>query len=269
MSRGTTGSAGDQLRALREAKGMGLRDVARHSREIAAHLHVDECFVSHQYLSALEADCHKPGVYKLYTLSRLYGTKLDSLLKLYGMGNEYIVLAELGLARLTSTEEAQGVPESQELVHFPETSPASSDLDQTQLLLGGADVSVRAALALLPTDMSHPLLYGMVGRKDLTMDPLLRPGALLQIDSGRRRVEARVWRSELERPIFFLKEPRGYACGWCEVKESCLSLIPYPLSPVRIRQFRYPGEVEIIGQVTGVAMSLATADRGWRGLESE
>src|SRR5207253_9036609 len=99
MSRGTTGSAGDQLRALREAKGMGLRDVESHSRKIAAHVHVDACFVSHEDLWAPAADCHKPGVYKLYTLSRLFGTELDSLLKLYGMGDDVVGLAELGRAR--------------------------------------------------------------------------------------------------------------------------------------------------------------------------
>lgn len=88
------------------------------------------------------------------------------------------------------------------------------------------------------------------------MDPLLPPGSLLQIDSGRHEVETPRWRNEYERPIYFLYVAKGFACGWCEVSDSKLSLIPHPLSPARIRQFRYPDEVEIVGRVTAVTISL-------------
>src|SRR5438445_13180613 len=57
MSRGTTGSAGDQLRALREAKGMALRDVESRSREISARVHVDAWCAPPECLRAPEPDC--------------------------------------------------------------------------------------------------------------------------------------------------------------------------------------------------------------------
>jgi len=266
MSRGTRVSAGDQLRALREAKGMGLRDVEKESRELAARLHVDECIVSHQYLLALEADRHKPSAFKLYTLSRLYSANWLYLLKLYGMGGEYVVLAELGL--VTSSSEAQGMPASHEIIKPPETTPASDGLDQTRLLLGGADVLVQER-ALLPAGVARSVLYGIVGMKDLTMDPLIPPGSILQIDRGRRRVATAGWRSEFERPIYFLRTQQEYACGWCEVESSNLSLIPHPLSPVRLRQFRYPGEVEIVGRVTAVTISLLRTAEGLDGFAKE
>jgi hypothetical protein len=44
------------------------------------------------------------------------------------------------------------------------------------------------------------------------------------------------------------------------LRGSELTLIPHPLSGSAIRQFPYPDEAEIIGQVTGVAMRLVSAE---------
>jgi hypothetical protein len=52
----------------------------------------------------------------------------------------------------------------------------------------------------------------------------------------------------------------SYACSWVELRGSELTLIPHPLSGSAIRQFPYPDEAEIIGQVTGVAMRLVSAE---------
>src|SRR5207302_7012000 len=97
MSGGSAVSAGGQLKALREAKGMGLREVERYSRQFADALHQDEYLVSHNYLADIEADRHKPSLFKLYTLSVVYNTELFKLLGLYGMGGEDILRADLGL----------------------------------------------------------------------------------------------------------------------------------------------------------------------------
>jgi hypothetical protein len=48
----------------------------------------------------------------------------------------------------------------------------------------------------------------------------------------------------------------GYACGWIEIKNGVLELIPHPDSGVPTRTFRYPGEVDVVGRVTGVAMRI-------------
>jgi hypothetical protein len=50
---------------------------------------------------------------------------------------------------------------------------------------------------------------------------------------------------------------RGYACGWCELWRDQLLIVPHPLSQTRTRQFACPGEAEIVGRVTGVAMRIA------------
>ena len=97
-------------------------------------------------------------------------------------------------------------------------------------------------------------LYGYVGLKDYTLYPLLRPGSFLQIDDRENQVRTRPWRSEFDRPIYFLELRDGYACSWCELQGNQLTLLPHPLSGCNIRQFSYPRDAEIVGRVTGVAM---------------
>jgi transcriptional regulator with XRE-family HTH domain len=254
MSEGPRVSAGLELRALREAAGMGLREVERYSRQFAERLGNEAYLVSHNYLAEIEADRHKPSLFKLYTLSVVYNADLLKLLCLYGMGGEDILRAELGSEQPASGSGGQGALGGQEIVRAAETS--ITGVERTRLLPGGATIWDATLGALLPRIASDIALYGVIGMKDLTMDPLLPPGSIIQIDTERRSVEAAVWRNEFERPIYFLRAQQEYACGWCQVERETLSLIPHPLSPARMRQFRYPGEVEVVGRVTAVTMSL-------------
>jgi hypothetical protein len=105
-------------------------------------------------------------------------------------------------------------------------------------------------------DVRHHL-YGFVGLKDFTLYPLLRPGSFVEIDPELSNPRQRMARSEFDRPIYFVDLRAEYACAWCEVIEGKLLLIAHPLSPVKTRAFAFPGEAEIIGQVTGVAMRVA------------
>ena len=44
-----------------------------------------------------------------------------------------------------------------------------------------------------------------------------------------RRIQPSRWRTEFDRPIYFLELRNGYACGWCEVQGNELALLPHPL----------------------------------------
>jgi hypothetical protein len=94
------------------------------------------------------------------------------------------------------------------------------------------------------------------------MYPLLRPGSFVQIDSHATRTPAADWRTEFDRPIYSVELRDAYACAWCEMRGAQITLIPHPLSACMIRQFTYPNEAEIIGQVTAVAMRLVTTAEG-------
>src|SRR6202023_652336 len=87
------------------------------------------------------------------------------------------------------------------------------------------------------------------------------PGTFVQIDAQQTRVKKALAKkgggqSQFARPIYFLDIRTGYACGWCEIKDGQLTLIPHPDSGEHTRTFRYPSEVEVVGRVTGIAMRI-------------
>jgi len=84
------------------------------------------------------------------------------------------------------------------------------------------------------------------------MYPLIRPGALVEIDTSQNSVRnAAPWHNEFDRPIFFIELHDGYACGWCELQGNQLLILPHPSSPSSVRRFIYPREAEIFGRVVG------------------
>ncbi len=89
------------------------------------------------------------------------------------------------------------------------------------------------------------------------MFPLLLPGSFLQVDESKNKVREGMWRSDYERPLYFIETREGYTCCWCSLKEDQLLLQPHPLSPVQPRVVKDQREAEVLGQVVGVAMRLA------------
>src|SRR5216683_353800 len=118
------------------------------------------------------------------------------------------------------------------------------------LLLYGVDIQ--------HLDIRHGL-YGYIGLQDMTLYPLLRPGSFVQIDPRVRKVQPMRWRTEFDRPIYFVELRDGYACSWCDLLDDQLLLLPHPLSPCSVRKFKYGTDAEIVGQVTAVAMRLSDA----------
>ena len=97
------------------------------------------------------------------------------------------------------------------------------------------------------------------------MAPLIPPGSFVQIDAKQTRVKKSLARkspgqSQFRRPIYFVDIRDGYACGWCQIEEGQLTLVPHPDSPEKIRTFRHPAEAEIVGRVTGIAMRINGED---------
>jgi hypothetical protein len=103
--------------------------------------------------------------------------------------------------------------------------------------------------------------YGYIGTEDRTMQPLITPGAIVQIDERRKRIVSGPWRRESERPIYFLETRGGFACCWCALDEGNVILQPHPLSPAHVRVLRFT-DVDVIGQVIAVAMRLGPAADG-------
>jgi len=129
-------------------------------------------------------------------------------------------------------------------------------MEQTSLISRMVEVWGEVPVALIQKLDIRRCQYGYIGLDDYTMYPLLRPGSFVQIDSHPVRTPTADWRTEFDRPIYFIELRDGYACSWCEMRGSQITLIPHPLSGCTIRQFAYPDEAEIVGQVTAVAMRL-------------
>jgi hypothetical protein len=103
--------------------------------------------------------------------------------------------------------------------------------------------------------------YGFIGTDDWFMYPLLQPGTFVMIDEALRRVSNSGWTNEFERPIYFLEHRQGYVCGWCALNEDHLILQPHPASLSSPQVYNYPNEIEVVGQVTGIAMRLDQVQR--------
>ena len=56
--------------------------------------------------------------------------------------------------------------------------------------------------------------------------------------------------------MYFLEHRDGYYCRWCSLRDGIMSLIPDPGSDAPVLNFAYPGEIDLIGQVVGLAINL-------------
>jgi transcriptional regulator with XRE-family HTH domain len=250
--------AGKRLRAKRERLHLSIRRVEQISQQIAEEKKDPAFYVSHNWVSDLENGKSKPRLAKFHSLSLIYECDINEILDLFGLnihdlGKErgLIDLPHTHLSRLTLVRGEPIVPPSLKL---PEKLP----LERTSLVHRMFQGLGEMPLFLLQQASLRDVLYGYVGTEDYTLDPLIRPGAFVQIDPRQSKVTKGVWPSEHDRPVYFVElRDNRYACSWCELEGSRLLLVPSPKSPVPIRHLRYPQDAEIVGRVTGVAMLIA------------
>jgi len=252
---------GEQLRELRNRLGVTTREVEEFSRTIAEDRQNEEFYISNAWLTQLENKNSIPSIYKLYSLSVIYRRKFNDLLGVFGIDlnatSRYQLALPLQHTHLTTFE----TPDPEKPVAFPVRFDKSFNVETTSLISRMVEVWGEVPIALIQKlDVRH-CQYGYIGTQDYSMYPLLRPGSFVQIESHSIRMQASEWRTEYDRPIYFVELRDGYACSWCELRGSQLTLLPHPLSGCATRQFSYPSEAEIVGQVTGVAMRLVPLER--------
>jgi transcriptional regulator with XRE-family HTH domain len=252
-------SPGDHLRELRSRLGITTRDVESLSQKIAEEEKNPEFQISNAWLTQLENSDSVPSIFKLYSLAAIYRVKFTDLMLFFGLDLHKIAQHQLASplphTHLTNLE----VYDADRTLSFPARFDRSFDLDNTNLLTRMVEIWGEVPIALLQhLDLRHAL-YGYIGLQDFTLYPLLRPGSFVQVDQRVRKIQPLRWRTEFDRPIYFIELRDGYACSWCEMQDGHLLLLPHPLSAVSVRRFDYGKEAEIIGQVTAVAMRLTEA----------
>jgi transcriptional regulator with XRE-family HTH domain len=252
--------AGTRLRAKRERLHLSIRRVAEMSEKIAQEKNDPAFFVPHNWISDLENGKSKPRLLpRFHSLSLIYDCDINEILAAFGLN-----IADLGNERghisLPHTR-LSGLPLGQSdprvVVAAPQL-PLKLPLQQTNLVHRMFQDLGEMPSFLLQRAGPQEVLYGYVGTDDYTLDPIIRPGAFVQIDPEQNKVIRGMWPSEHERPVYFVElRDNRYAVCWCELEGNHLLLLPSPKSPVPIRHLRYPQDADIVGRVVGFAHLIA------------
>jgi transcriptional regulator with XRE-family HTH domain len=245
---------GVRLKRVREKLKLTFRDVEKASLQIAARHDNDEFTIALSRLADIENKGTVPTIFRLYSLCAIYGIDLYEVIAWYGVPADAIAGDALRIPR-AQTHSIDLPPHG--TVTAPHPADAAFDLNQTTFLSHIVRRWGRAGLGLLNGfDLRH-FRYGFIGLEDWSMYPVLHPGSLVLIDQARRRIATSGWTSELDRPIYFLEHRHGYRCGWCSVSAGALIFQAHP-SAQQPPEIFPADQIDVVGQVTGVAMRLET-----------
>jgi hypothetical protein len=231
-----------------------MRDVESASAQIAQKFDNEEFTIPPSRLSDIETKGIVPSIFRLYSLAAVYRREYRELLSWFGIELDRIHAdIDSGHPQRSHVSEALN---NIKVVRMPtKFDPAFSFKKTTDLkrVIEQWGVVPMAYLSLLAEDR---YTYGYIGTEDFTMYPIIPPGSFVQVDEAKNKVTEGPWRSEFERPIYFVEMRDGYTCCWCSIKRDSIILQPHPLSPTPVRVLKYPQEAEVLGQVVGVAMRL-------------
>ena len=247
-------NGGQRLRALRETLGYRMRDVELASNQIAQRFESDEFAIPPSRLSDIETKGITPSIFRLYSLAAIYRREYRELLAFYGLELDGIS-ADISFGHPQKSHVTEALSNVKE-VRMPTRLDPGFSLQKTTDLKRAIEQWGTVPMAYLALFKDDQYTYGYIGSEDFTMYPILPPGSFVQVDEAKNKVGEGAWRSEFERPIYFVEMRDGYTCCWCATKRDSIVLQPHPLSPVAVRVLKYPQEAEILGQVVGVAMRL-------------
>lgn len=252
--------AGRKLRHAREHLRLKYRDVEEASQRIATTRGSQEFCVGLSRLADIENKGTIPSIYRLYSLCAIYGLDFDVVLSWYGVDLAHMPGDGTRISLPQTRPVEFHIPE-RACIDFPAEFDAIPDLRRTSYLSRHIHRWGKLPLALLNSLDLRNQRYGFIGTDDWSMHPLIAPGSLVQIDEAKRRILTSGWMHDFERPIYFLEDRSGYKCRWCTEQGGLLILQCYPNSQVLPQAFRFPGEIDVVGQVVGIAMRLDLARR--------
>jgi transcriptional regulator with XRE-family HTH domain len=253
--------AGKRLRAERLRARLSTRAVQKLSQQIAREKDDNQdYYISHGWLTEVENGKFTPSIYKLYSLSLIYKCSYLKIMGFFGI-NVLDAAREQRLVSLPHThliESNLDLPE--QTIMLPLELRKNAELANTNLVSRMFETWGTIPVALLQQLDLRRGLCGYIGLEDYTLYPLIRPGSFVEIDERQNKVKVGNWRTEFDRPIYFIELRNGYACSWCELDGNQLMLVPSPQSRGQVRQLRYPTEADIIGRVTAVTMRIAEVE---------
>ncbi len=236
---------GSRLRAARVRWQLTLREVEERSLRLAQQWGSPAYQISASWLDRIERENRALSARKLIVLAFIYGLTAEQMLGLFSPATTRPAqLGEVSSPNSTLLLR-EGPLEEHARFWLPETLVTDPPPEETMLL---------------PTEEGTlPVNYrrGVIGRRDRTLEPMIRSGSLLLIDMRKRAIAGRKeWTHEFDRPIYFLLTRSGYTASFCELDKNSewLTSVPHPLSYESNKRWRYRKEVEVIGTVAGVFM---------------
>ena len=246
---------GRELRRVREQLGLKYRDVEESSQQIARAKGSHEFLIGLSRLSDIENKGTLPSMYRLYSLCVIYGLNFHGALKWFGI-NLHELATDAAKLSVRETRPADFACPPLTFEGMP--IQVDPDLRSSETVFLNPHIRQWGRLALSATaslDL-HQHRYAFVGTDDWFMYPVLPPGSFIQIDEASKRLSGDEAVLEYERPIHFIEHRGGFKCGWCSESNGFLVVQPHPSSNMRVELYKYPGEVDIIGRVIGVAKRL-------------
>ena len=237
---------GARLRAVRQEWGLTLREVEERSIRIAQQWGNPSYRISASWLDRIEREGRRLSFVKFIVLAAVYSIAPDQLLAYCPDASDDSPSDGQPSSPNTTLLLTKGPLEEHARLWLPDSIAAEPIPDDTMLLS--------------PEDhLPSHYRRGIIGRQDKTLDPMIRPGSIVLINTQRRAIaHRREWTSEFDRPIYFLLSHAGYICGWCELDKNTewLTLVPHSLSYATGQRWRYRKEVEVIGRVAAVLLRL-------------
>lgn len=245
-------SPGARLRRLRETLGFTIRDVENASHRIADLSGRNEYRIPLSRLSDIESKNVVPGIHKLCSLALIYRRSIHELLAYFEI--DLPALASRVGPELSWPRTGRIAPDLPSTVDVPMMDPGFNSTRTGPCLRHIQKWGVLPA-ARLKQLAEAGYTYALVGNSDRMMYPIVRPGALLQIDPRVIDIEPCSFTNEYERPIYLVETRDQHYCCWVsKVSASRIVLQPHPLSGASPIVLRFPDDAEIVGRVVGIAM---------------
>jgi transcriptional regulator with XRE-family HTH domain len=246
---------GRQIKKIREKLLLKYRDVAEASQRLARQHGNAEFRIGLSRLADIENKGTIPSIYKLYSLGVIYGTDITHLLAIFGVNVSQMPGDSIRMG-FAHTREARFELGARMVVDIPAKLDESFDLRSTSYMSRYIHRWGKLPVLLLQSLDLRSQRYAFIGTEDWSMHPLIRAGSFVQIDEAKRQIKRDAWVHEYEKPIYFLEHRNGFRCGWCTLRDGWLVAQSHPASAVPPEIYKYPGDVDVLGQVVGVAMRL-------------
>jgi len=241
---GVVAGFGEILRSLRLRSGLSLRDVKDRSKRLAVLWGNQSYEISASWLAKLEVGGHEISVSKLISLAKIYSKPPEEILYLCEPSLAEVKLFDSSASPNTQALAGTGLLDKYVGWFLSQNFIAGPIPDHTTLL------PLDDALA------ATPYRQALVGKGDTILDPMIRPGAILKIDSSKKAIEKnQEWTHDFDRPIYLLCTHQGLLTGWCELDEDglWLTVVAHPISGQSSQQWRYRKEIEVVGRVIAVS----------------